>query len=79
MEHFSNEMEKVLVDYSRADLPDTAKNFMPDVYRDGEQFLCVLRSEAGPLILGSGTTLEKALMDWSRSFEQKFRETGGKP
>lgn len=71
MSFYSDELEKIVVDYSRADLPDLARKFMPDVYRDGQYFLCV-RRESGLLISGSGNTIEKALSDWVRSFQKKF-------
>ena len=43
---------------------------MPDVYRDGDRFICVLGIEPDA-VTGQGATIEEALKDWDRAYQEK--------
>jgi hypothetical protein len=70
MKNKSAEKEKINLDYSLGYVPESARNFMPDVYRDGDRFICVLG--IGPnAVTGQGATIEEALKDWDRVHQEK--------
>jgi hypothetical protein len=70
MKYKSIEKEKIRVEYSQGSIPESVKNFMPDVYRDGDQFICILGIDSNA-ITGKGTTIEEALKDWDRAFQEQ--------
>ena len=70
MKNKSAEKEKISLDYTHADVPQSARNFMPDVYRDGDRFICVLGIEPDA-VTGQGATIEEALKDWDRAYQEK--------
>ena len=70
MKDASVEKEKIAVDYTQANLPDSVKNFMPEVYRDGDRFVSVLGS-APNAITAEGSTVEEALGSWDEAYQAK--------
>lgn len=44
MQHLSFEKEKIHVDYTQPGIPKHVSNFMPDVYKDGDVYHCILGS-----------------------------------
>lgn len=68
----SLEKEKIRVDFSNLDLPPAVRNFMPDVYRNGDSYLCILGTEPDRLIIGTGATVMRALEDWDRSYHTLY-------
>ena len=71
MKNISLEKEKIKVDFSDESLPEAVRNFMPDVYRNGDGYLCILGSEPDSLIVGTGITVIKALEDWDKSYRER--------
>lgn len=71
MNHFSLEGEHVKVDYSNPALPPAARNFMPDVYRDGPEYFCVLGAGCDEVILGTGNSVEEAINAWEEAYHLK--------
>ncbi len=67
MKDASIEKEKIHVDYTAGNIPENAKNFMPDVYKDGDQYICVLADS----VKGTGDSIEAALADWEKNYKQK--------
>jgi len=62
--------EKLKVDFVGDKVPASVKNFMPDVYRDGDNFVCVLGSEPN-VITGEGSTIEEAMKSWDEAYQKK--------
>ncbi|MGN7819030.1 hypothetical protein HGH92_02380 [Chitinophaga varians] len=71
MNHFSLEGEHVKIDYSNPALPPAARNFMPDVYRDGPEYFCVLGAGSDAVILGTGSTPDEAINAWEQAYHDK--------
>ncbi len=67
-------MERCHVDYSDPDLPDSVRNFMPEVYRDGDSYISILGSDPERTIAGEGTTIEEALQSWDNAYQEKSRK-----
>ena len=70
MKNMSIEKERIHIDYSAADIPESVKNFQPDVYRDGDLYCLILgASEEG--IFSCADTLEAAMQKWDEAYRQK--------
>jgi len=63
----SIEKEKIHIDFTSENIPQNARNFMPEVYRDGDRFICVL----GDSVKGEGDSVETALEDWEKNYRIK--------
>jgi hypothetical protein len=62
--------EKLSVDFVGEQVPDSVKNFMPDVYKDGDRYVCVLGSEPNS-VTGEGATVEEAMNSWDKAYREK--------
>lgn len=69
MKRMSLEKEDVHVDYTAENIPDSVKNFRPVIYRDGEDYCCILGTENA--VVGTGNTLEEAMSNWDRAYQEK--------
>jgi hypothetical protein len=70
MKPLSLEKEKILVDYTGDNMPGSVRNFMPDVYKDGEIYTCI--SGTGPnAVTGQGATIEDAMKDWDNAYRSR--------
>lgn len=67
----SIEKERIKFDYTSADIPDSVKNFRPDIYHDEHGFYCILGTDPTDRIIGRGHTVEMALQDWDRNYQLK--------
>jgi hypothetical protein len=70
MKDTSVEKEKITVEYVGENIPDSVKNFMPDLYRDGNRFVCVLGREPDS-ITGEGESVEEAMKNWDEAYRAK--------
>ncbi len=68
IKNISLEKEKIRVDFSNPELPSSVRNFMPDMYRNGDSYLCILGTEPDRLVIGTGATVMRALEDWDKSY-----------
>ena len=67
----SLEKERIHIDYTRGDIPDSVKNFRPDIYRDDDVFYCVLGAPPHDNIMGKGATIEEAMLHWDIAYLRK--------
>lgn len=44
---------------------------MPDVYRDGPEYFCVLGAGCDAVILGTGNSVEEAINAWEEAYHLK--------
>jgi hypothetical protein len=63
----SIEKEKIHIDFTSETIPENARNFMPEVFKDGDRFICVL----GDSVSGEGSSAEEALADWEHNYKAK--------
>jgi len=66
----SLEKEKINVDFTGKNVPASVKNFMPDVYRDGDRFICLLGSDQYA-VCGEGASVEEAMHAWDNAYRSK--------
>lgn len=62
----------VALDYSHCRLPEPVKEFQPTVYKDGNLYSCILGANAQKGIFGTGATVEEAIDNWVRNFEERL-------
>ena len=67
MKNISLEKERIHADYSAAGVPESIKNFRPDMYRDGDQYCCILGSDSDAIV-GCGSTVEEAMQKWDEAY-----------
>jgi hypothetical protein len=67
MKNISLEKERIQVDYSAAGVPESVRNFRPDVYKDGDRYCCLLGNDSDG-IFGCGNTLEEAMKKWDEAY-----------
>ncbi|MVT08493.1 hypothetical protein [Chitinophaga tropicalis] len=72
MKRMSLEKEDVHVDYTTENIPDSVKNFRPTVFRDGDEYCCILGTEEA--VVGTGNTVEEAMNDWDRAYQMKVHK-----
>ncbi|MHA4844207.1 hypothetical protein ACX0G7_08585 [Flavitalea antarctica] len=70
MKQLSLEKEKILVSYTGDSMPESVRNFMPDVYRDGESYTCISGTGSNA-ITGQGATIEDAMKDWDNAYRSR--------
>lgn len=66
----SLEKEKIQVDYTQPGVPKHVSNFMPDVYRDGDEYFCVLGC-GETAITASGNSVNEAMDAWEKAYTLK--------
>jgi hypothetical protein len=67
----SIEKETIHIDFTAPDIPETVKNFRPYIYRDEDNFYCILGTDKEYGVFGTGATVELAMQDWERSLKEK--------
>jgi hypothetical protein len=73
MEQMNTEgLELVRIDYEAADTPESVKKTHPVVYVSGEDFCCLLGPDRKTGIYGCGKTVEQALMEFDRLFQERL-------
>jgi hypothetical protein len=73
MQRMSIDKETIKVDYSRQDLPASARNFQPPVFRDGDTFVCIFGSDE-KAVCGEGDSVESALEEWDKAYQQQKKK-----
>ncbi|MCF6407887.1 hypothetical protein L3C95_33680 [Chitinophaga filiformis] len=73
MERLSLEKETVHVDYTGEGIPESVKNFRPSVFRDGDNYYCILGSDKETAVCGSGATVEEAFLEWDHAYQDKTK------
>jgi len=71
MKIISLEKERIHVDYTIDGIPDSVKNFQPDVYRDGDQYYLILGDNNEGGVFGCGFSLQEAMQEWDKAYQEK--------
>lgn len=71
MTNKSIEKEKITVDYTVEGVPESVRNFRPEVYYDGYTYCSMLGIDAEQGVFGYGDTLEEALTDWDLAYQKR--------
>ena len=74
MERLSLEKETVHVDYTGDGVPESVKNFRPNVFRDGDMYHCILGCDQETAVFGSGHSVEEALLEWDHAYQDKTKK-----
>jgi hypothetical protein len=61
------------IDYEGKDIPASAKEFRPAVYKDGDSFCVLLGEDPQVGIFGCGETKEAAIKDWDAHFSERIK------
>lgn len=67
MKNTSIEKERIHVDYTVDGVPDSVRNFRPDIYKDGDLYCCILGAGIDA-ISGCGPTVEEAMQRWDEAY-----------
>jgi len=60
----------IRIDYDADDLPATAKEYKPVLFREGNLICCMLGSDPRSGIFGCGSTLAEAIKDWDADLKR---------
>ena len=71
-------MERIKIDYSKQELPGSVKNFLPDVYRDGDLYYCILGADTQSAIIGAGKNIDEAMANWDKVYCRKKSKNAGR-
>jgi hypothetical protein len=74
MERMSLEKETVHIDYTKEGIPESVKNFRPNVFRDGDSYCCILGTDEETGVFSCGDSLEEALQEWDRAYQAKKKK-----
>lgn len=74
MKQTSIDKEIIHTDYTGEGIPESVKNFRPSIYRDGEMYHCILGTDKNTGVFGSGKSIEEAMREWDKSYEEKKRK-----
>lgn len=77
MKNLSLEKELVRVDYTDAQVPESVKNFRPDIYRDGDEY-CLILGNDQHAIVGCAGSIEEAMKRWDETYWKKRYSSGNK-
>jgi hypothetical protein len=69
----------IRIDYDADDLPATAKEHKPLVFREGNLICCLLGADPRSGIFGCGPTIPEALKDWDLDFKRHLAVRMDKP
>lgn len=64
----------VPVNFDDQNIPASAREFRPAVYRDGDSFCVLLGEDPQAGVFGCGDTPIKALQDWEVHFNERMEE-----
>lgn len=70
----SLEKETINIDFTAQHIPEAVKNFRPYIYKDGDQYYCILGADKEHGIFGKGDTVELAMQDWERVLNEKKKK-----
>lgn len=63
----------VKIDFERPGIPHAAIVLQPDLFKDGEKYICALRRDAEFPVLGYGATPEQAVQDWDNHVHERIK------
>lgn len=66
------ESMKVDIDFTGAALPKSAKKLEPFVWKDGDDFYCLLGPDPTVGIFGSGDSPLRAIVDWDTNLTRRL-------
>ena len=69
--------EVVRIDYSAADIPESVRNFRPDVYRDKDKY-CLILGKGEHAIISYADSVEEAMKRWDEAYWLKRYSDGNK-
>jgi len=61
-------------DFTRPEVNRTLKNLQPVVYKDGDQYSCLLGPDLEHGILGTGATPDAAIMQWEVNLQKRIQD-----
>jgi len=61
-------VDVINTDYNAEDLPESVKKYHPVVYKDGDEYCCILGPNPQDGIFGSGSNVQEAVMDWDSHY-----------
>jgi hypothetical protein len=64
---------RIMIDYSQADIPASARTLQPVVFEEGNAICAVFGPDPQAGVLGCGTTIKEALWDWDKHL-QDFKD-----
>ncbi|WP_276484158.1 hypothetical protein [Paraflavitalea pollutisoli] len=62
----------IKIDYDSVDLPAEVQEFRPTVYRNGEEYCCLLGPDPELGIFGNGMTVREAVNNWVQDFKERL-------
>jgi hypothetical protein len=70
------EHKKILIDYDDSSLSKFVRQFRPMIYRDGDQFCCILGPNPESGVFACSDTLESALSEWTEELKKRASTPG---
>lgn len=77
MKRLSLEKERITIDYSSEQIPESVRNFRPDVYRDGGEY-CLILGNDEHAVVGCAASIEEAMNRWDEAYWKKRYSSGNK-
>lgn len=71
MNSFSIEKEKIKVDFSQSYIPPHVKNFMPDIYKEGRVYFCILGGGSENATISEGRSALEAMENWEEAYKKQ--------
>jgi len=65
-------LDVVHIDYEATDTPESVQQTHPVVYVSGDSFCCLLGPDPNTGIYGCGKTVQQALMEFDRLFQERL-------
>jgi hypothetical protein len=62
---------KVEIDFTDSHVPDSVKTFQPLLFKEGNEFCCVLGPNPEEGVYGCGETPLAALKDWDKNLQKR--------
>ncbi len=70
------EHKKILIDYDDASLSKFIRQFRPMIYREGDQYCCVLGPDPQTGVFACSNSLEEALSEWTEELKKRASAPG---
>jgi len=65
-------LDVISIDFENESLPAPFRNLRPVLYKDGEQFCCILGPDRNQGIFACATTQAEAISDWTHQFRERM-------
>ena len=73
-EHAANTWNLISIDYNSGDVPASVKQYRPILYKDGNEFCCLLGPDPQNGIFGGGGSIQEAIVDWDRHYHDYMQD-----